>query len=32
VNKARALLTALELAHRGLDPAPGGARLGSRKK
>ena len=32
VNKARALLTALEIAHRGLDPAPGGAKLGSRKK
>jgi anthranilate synthase component 1 len=24
VNKARALLTALEIAHSGLDPAPGG--------
>jgi anthranilate synthase component I len=32
VNKARALLTALEIAHRGLDPAPGGAKLGHRKK
>ena len=32
VNKARALLTALEFAHRGHDPAPGGAKLRSRKK
>ena len=32
VNKARALITALEIAHRGLDPAPGGAKLRSRKR
>jgi anthranilate synthase component I len=32
VNKARALLTALEIAHLGLDPAPGGFRLKKRKK
>jgi anthranilate synthase component I len=32
VNKARALLTALEIAHMGLDPAPGGHKLKNRKK
>jgi anthranilate synthase component I len=32
VNKARALLTALEIAHRGLDPASGGKAKPSRRK
>jgi anthranilate synthase component 1 len=32
VNKARALLTALEIAHRGLDPAPGGHALRKARK
>ena len=31
VNKARALLTALEIAHRGDDPAPGGFKAKHRK-
>jgi hypothetical protein len=32
VNKARALITALEIAHQGLDPAPGGQGGNKRKK
>jgi anthranilate synthase component 1 len=32
VNKARALLTALEIAHLGLDPAPGGFPVKRRRK
>jgi anthranilate synthase component 1 len=32
VNKARALITALEIAHRGLDPAPGGHAKALRQK
>ena len=32
VNKARALLTALEIAHLGLDPAPGSFPVKKRKK
>src|SRR5579862_4577849 len=32
VNKARALITALEIAHRGDDPAPGGRANGLRRK